>query len=143
MTAKSASGDADLSEDESAVSKWQEAHRSAVAAGESHYRDPMTGLLVFTEVGLRRRGGCCGSGCRHCPYHHEEVDLGERGMRAQRPTWLADAAPPADQGVDILFWSGGKDSLLAYRRLLREGTRPAVLLTTSIFGPATRRGTSF
>jgi hypothetical protein len=26
------------------------------------------GLVVFTEVYLRRRGYCCGSRCRHCPY---------------------------------------------------------------------------
>lgn len=26
------------------------------------------GLTVFTESYLKRRGYCCGSGCRHCPY---------------------------------------------------------------------------
>jgi len=26
------------------------------------------GLTVFTEAYLLRRGYCCGSGCRHCPY---------------------------------------------------------------------------
>ena len=26
------------------------------------------GLLVFTAEFLRRRGYCCESGCRHCPY---------------------------------------------------------------------------
>ena len=26
------------------------------------------GLTVFTESYLQRRGYCCGSGCRHCPY---------------------------------------------------------------------------
>ncbi|HKB03255.1 MAG TPA: DUF5522 domain-containing protein [Gemmataceae bacterium] len=26
------------------------------------------GLWVFTADYLRRRGFCCGSGCRHCPY---------------------------------------------------------------------------
>ncbi|HKZ80495.1 MAG TPA: DUF5522 domain-containing protein [Pyrinomonadaceae bacterium] len=26
------------------------------------------GLLVFTEHFLARRGYCCESGCRHCPY---------------------------------------------------------------------------
>ncbi len=25
-------------------------------------------LLVFTAVYHRKRGYCCGSGCRHCPY---------------------------------------------------------------------------
>lgn len=31
------------------------------------------GLMVFTERYHLRRGVCCGSGCRHCPYQHEQV----------------------------------------------------------------------
>jgi hypothetical protein len=26
------------------------------------------GLMVFTAQFHRRRGFCCGNGCRHCPY---------------------------------------------------------------------------
>ena len=26
------------------------------------------GFMVFTATYLARRGYCCGSGCRHCPY---------------------------------------------------------------------------
>ncbi|WP_303309903.1 DUF5522 domain-containing protein [Hymenobacter sp. BT730] len=26
------------------------------------------GFMVFTEQYHRRRGTCCGSGCRHCPW---------------------------------------------------------------------------
>lgn len=26
------------------------------------------GLMVFTEAYHRKRGYCCKSGCRHCPY---------------------------------------------------------------------------
>jgi len=26
------------------------------------------GLLVFTAIYHLKRGYCCGSGCRHCPY---------------------------------------------------------------------------
>jgi hypothetical protein len=33
------------------------------------------GLLVFTGVFLRKRGYCCQSGCRHCPYDKELNDL--------------------------------------------------------------------
>lgn len=47
-------------------------HRRAVEAGEAFYVDPETGYLVLTEVALRDRGECCGSGCRHCPYSVEE-----------------------------------------------------------------------
>ena len=31
------------------------------------------GYLVFTEQYHLKRGYCCGSGCRHCPYGHEAV----------------------------------------------------------------------
>ncbi|HEX5113096.1 MAG TPA: DUF5522 domain-containing protein [Saprospiraceae bacterium] len=30
------------------------------------------GLWVFTEDYLRRRGYCCESGCKHCPYKKSE-----------------------------------------------------------------------
>jgi len=26
------------------------------------------GLMVLTEHFLKKRGYCCGNGCRHCPY---------------------------------------------------------------------------
>lgn len=31
------------------------------------------GNFVFTEWYHRKRGSCCGNGCRHCPYEHENV----------------------------------------------------------------------
>ncbi len=33
------------------------------------------GLLVFTRDYLKRRGSCCGSGCRNCPYHTRIVSM--------------------------------------------------------------------
>jgi hypothetical protein len=30
------------------------------------------GLMVFTAQFHRRRGFCCGNGCRHCPYGKPE-----------------------------------------------------------------------
>jgi Family of unknown function (DUF5522) len=51
----------------------QEAHDRAVAAGEPGYADPETGFFVFTAAELASRGGCCGSGCRHCPYPDEDL----------------------------------------------------------------------
>jgi hypothetical protein len=44
------------------------AHEAAVRAGESTYRDPLTGLAVLTSTALAERGVCCDSGCRHCPF---------------------------------------------------------------------------
>lgn len=32
------------------------------------YVDAATGQVVFTEAYHRRRGYCCGNGCRHCPW---------------------------------------------------------------------------
>ncbi len=29
------------------------------------------GFMVLTEVFLKKRGYCCGNGCRHCPYYKE------------------------------------------------------------------------
>ena len=34
--------------------------------GEDYYLED--GLLVFTAAFHNRRGYCCKSGCRHCPY---------------------------------------------------------------------------
>jgi iron complex transport system substrate-binding protein len=45
-----------------------ELHARACANHSPTYVDPVTGYDVFTADFLRRRGYCCGSGCRHCPY---------------------------------------------------------------------------
>jgi hypothetical protein len=34
--------------------------------GEDYYREG--GLIVFTALYHLKRGTCCDSGCRHCPY---------------------------------------------------------------------------
>jgi hypothetical protein len=44
------------------------AHDAAVAAGDAGYPDPDSGLFVLTAAYLAARDGCCGRGCRHCPY---------------------------------------------------------------------------
>ena len=48
-------------------------HRVALDRGVPVYADPLSGLSVFTADFLARRGSCCDSGCRHCPY----VPLGD------------------------------------------------------------------
>jgi hypothetical protein len=45
-----------------------DAHQLAVNAGLAVYRDPVSGLAVFTAAILAQRDFCCTSGCRHCPY---------------------------------------------------------------------------
>jgi hypothetical protein len=44
------------------------AHGRALVTGADSYTDPATGLTVLTAAYLARRGTCCDSGCRHCPY---------------------------------------------------------------------------
>ncbi len=43
-------------------------HRAALDDGLPVYADPHSGLSVFTSEFLARRGFCCESGCRHCPF---------------------------------------------------------------------------
>ncbi|MDA1039053.1 MAG: DUF5522 domain-containing protein [Planctomycetota bacterium] len=31
------------------------------------------GLVVFTAAHHLKRGSCCGSGCRHCPYEPRHI----------------------------------------------------------------------
>jgi len=35
--------------------------------------DMEQGLLVFTATFLQKRGYCCESGCRHCPYQSKQA----------------------------------------------------------------------
>ncbi len=48
-------------------------HEKAVKDGLETYIDPKTGLSVLTELAHHRRGSCCGSACRHCPYNWKNV----------------------------------------------------------------------
>lgn len=43
-------------------------HEEACGKGLSTYEDPKTKLKVFTAAYHLKRGACCGSGCRHCPF---------------------------------------------------------------------------
>ena len=57
-----------LSPEDPAYERIVRAHRAALAAGADTYLDPSSGLTVLTAGYLARRGSCCDSGCRHCPY---------------------------------------------------------------------------
>jgi hypothetical protein len=43
-------------------------HTQALRVGADTYVDPRSGSTVLTAGYLARRGHCCESGCRHCPY---------------------------------------------------------------------------
>jgi diphthamide synthase (EF-2-diphthine--ammonia ligase) len=125
----------------------EDLHRAACARGDASYVDPATGYDVFTADTLLSRGKCCGCGCRHCA---DAFPL--TGLAAQKAALSAAAgAPPPPRmlygrrddladSVDVLFWSGGKDSYLALRQLAREnpgGPCSVLLLTTYDFRSAT------
>jgi hypothetical protein len=50
----------------------QELHDQAVAQGCATYIDPASGYHVFTELHHQKRGYCCESGCRHCPFGYQK-----------------------------------------------------------------------
>lgn len=51
----------------------QRLHDAAVAEGKETYIDPATGYMVLTRLAHERRGTCCGSACRHCPFDWKNV----------------------------------------------------------------------
>lgn len=96
-------------------------HKAACDAHKESYTDPKTGYHVFTEFGLRKRGRCCGSGCRHCPYAHECVPKSRLLQRMNQPAFLhITEGVKSAKRVWVLFFSGGKDSFLALRALIRD-----------------------
>ena len=128
---------------------WAKLHQEACSQGELSYADPATGYHVFTELAHKKRGKCCGSGCRHCPYNHENVKDHLKADKILQPAFLyqrTDMAsmvvPESSNGntdppiIKILFFSGGKDSFLALRRLVAQQSGNSaepfgiVLLTT-------------
>jgi len=70
----------------------QERNKSDLEQTRDYYWE--NGFMVFTEAYHLKRGHCCNSGCRHCPYGYNK-DTSTRKKRA------------------TMSWSGGKDSALA------------------------------
>lgn len=81
-------------------------HRRAVERGQVNYQDPATGYSVFTELYMLGRGWCCGSGCRHCPYGHFNLEGRERTNKIQAPRLVgASGSRPAGRGP-LVAWDG-------------------------------------
>lgn len=57
-----------LSPDHPRYAEILSAHDRSIALDTYGYRDPATGLLVFSAKYLWDRAFCCETGCRHCPY---------------------------------------------------------------------------
>lgn len=47
-------------------------HKRACKAKQNYYIDPQSGYKVLTEFYLLKRGFCCSTGCRHCPYEYSQ-----------------------------------------------------------------------
>jgi ATP-binding cassette subfamily B (MDR/TAP) protein 1 len=117
------------------MSNLEELHRIACEAERDTYIDPASGYQVLTSLALQKQGRCCGNSCRHCPYGHINVrGVKHSDLSIEHPVlmnWI-----PKDDGIDVLFWSGGKDSFLTLMQLLEE-KKNVVLLTS--FGAHTKR----
>ena len=111
-------------------------HEKACMAGDLMYVDPVTGYSVFTELAHKKRGTCCGSGCRHCPFNH--VNVSDKTRCIQQPAFLHEGeselfSVTKHDKIKALFFSGGKDSFLTLRALVRQYINHQfglVLLTT-------------
>ena len=114
---------------------FEELNRLACESGHDTYTDPQSGYQVLTSEALRRQGKCCGNSCRHCPYGHINVETAQNPILEIAKPVLMNWAP-IEGDVDILFWSGGKDSFLTLMHLLEEKRNP-ILLTS--FGAYTGR----
>jgi uncharacterized protein (TIGR00290 family) len=68
-------------------------------------------FIVFTEAYHLKRGYCCNSGCRHCPYRSQKQEVKKKVT---------------------VSWSGGKDSAFALYKTLASQTYDVVGLHTVI-----------
>jgi Family of unknown function (DUF5522)/Cobalamin adenosyltransferase len=68
----------------------EDLHANACRAGSTTYIDPETGFTCFTEIVHLKRGVCCGSQCRHCPYGWENVAV--RNVRREPKVMSGDTA---------------------------------------------------
>lgn len=55
------------------LQKIDKLHEEACLLGKGFYTDPQTGHMVLTRIALEKRGECCNTGCRHCPYPKKKI----------------------------------------------------------------------
>lgn len=56
--------------------------------GEDYYLEK--GKIIMTEEYLKKRGTCCGSGCRHCPFWPAHTK-GNKNLRSDDQKKLLDS----------------------------------------------------
>lgn len=64
--------DKDKAEDSSTQIRDEESSDTKLKEGIDYYVED--GLFVFTSAFLLKRGYCCESGCRHCPYGYSPAN---------------------------------------------------------------------
>jgi diphthamide synthase (EF-2-diphthine--ammonia ligase) len=112
-----------------------ELHRLACEQGEDTYIDAVSGYQVLTSQAHLRRGSCCGNSCRHCPFGHVNVNKPKDLKSSIQTPVLMNWSDQAGD-LDVLFWSGGKNSLLTLAHLIEAQSN--VVLVTS-YGALTHR----
>jgi ATP-binding cassette subfamily B (MDR/TAP) protein 1 len=117
------------------MKNFDELHMLACKQGKDTYIDPSSGYQVLTSEALLKKGKCCGNSCRHCPYGHINVERSGAAQVSIKKHVIMNLIP-MNGAIDVLFWSGGKDSFLTLNHLLEEG-KNVVLLTS--FGALTSR----
>ena len=117
------------------MKNFDELHKLACKHGKDTYIDPSSGYQVLTSEALLKKGKCCGNSCRHCPYGHINVERSGAAHASIKKPVMMNLIPMMG-AIDVLFWSGGKDSFLTLNHLLEE-KRNVVLLTS--FGALTGR----
>jgi hypothetical protein len=60
------------------VEEGSEANDEGFIEGLDYYFED--GLMVLTSRYLLRRGSCCGSGCRQCPYQNKNEELEQEDL---------------------------------------------------------------
>ena len=68
-----------LSTEPEAAAAIERVHLAATANGKPYYKDPATGYRVWTRAAHLKRGKCCGSLCRHCPFDYVNVKQNKFG----------------------------------------------------------------
>ena len=66
------------------------------------------GLMVMTAAYHLKRGHCCGSDCRHCPYGHENVKP-EKDLSDQKTMCVARHLQKKDCLSSRNSFAGSKD----------------------------------
>ena len=110
------------------IGSYMALHDEACRKGEFHYIDPETEYQVFTELAHKDRGWCCGAGCRHCPFSHANVK--NKAAKIKQPAFLHQQ-PDSGNPIKVLFHSGGKDSFLTLRALVRSTEKCEIVLLTT------------